>query len=49
MIIKHIALAATIAASLTLYSCSADEGFEEVDLGTTTWHDGFLWTDADTT
>lgn len=49
MKIKQIAIATAMMAAWALTACNTDDGMAEVDLGTTTWHDGFLWTDADTT
>ena len=36
-------------ATMATMSCAEDDGIEQVTLGTTSWHDGFLWSDADTT
>lgn len=47
MRLKQI-VALTALAALTA-SCSAGDGIKKVEYGTATWHDGFLWTDADTT
>ncbi len=46
-ILRVMAVAAITAS--TAASCSEDDGMERVTLGTTSWHDGFLWSDADTT
>ena len=49
MITKFIRPLAVAMATMATMSCAEDDGIEQVTLGTTSWHDGFLWSDADTT
>ena len=49
MITKYIRPLAVAMATMATMSCAEDDGIEQVTLGTTSWYDGFLWSDADTT
>ena len=45
MITKFIRPLAVTMATMATMSCAEDDGIEQVTLGTTSWHDGFLWSD----
>ena len=49
MITKFIRPLAVAMATMATMSCAEDDVIEQVTRGTTSWHDGFRWSDADTT
>ena len=49
MITKFIRPLAVAMVTMATMACAEDDGIEQVTLGTTSWYDGFLWSDADTT